>query len=100
MEMKKNIRRVLKEETIKKFNKGGVQRGKFSDALEKLAIAYIGEKNVCDVVAVFSDGLYVIMVLYNGSSPWTLDNNLNEFIRKILPLKLFTMVTDTQCNNE
>jgi len=68
--------------------------------LEKITIAYVGEKNVCDVAAVFSDGLYVILLLYNGSSPWTLDNQLNEFIKKILPLKLFTMVTDTKCNNE
>lgn len=100
MNLKKSIRNILREETVKKFNREDANRGIFSNILEKITIDYIGEKNVCDVVAVVSQDLYVVMVLYNGSSPWNLNSKLDEFIKKILPIRMFTMISDVKCDKK
>ena len=98
MNLKENIRKVLKEETIKKFNKNQSERGKLSDILENLAIDYIGEENICDIFALYASGTYVVMVLYNGSSKWDLSPKLDIYLRSYIPVNLFSMITDTKCN--
>lgn len=98
MNLQESIRKILREETIKKFDKSNANRGKFSDVLEKMVIDYIGKKNICDVEAVDSKGYYMIMVLYNGSSKWDLDRELDKFIRNLVPLLKFqVMIIDTKC---
>lgn len=100
MNLKKYIRNILREETVKKFDKEDVNRGKFSDVLEKMVIDYVGKENICDVIAVYSQKYYIILVLYNGPSPWSLARELNGFIKKIVPFELFVMITDTECDEK
>lgn len=97
--MKEIIRHILKEETIKKFNKNAAERGELSDVLENLAIGYIGEENICDIFALYVSGTYVVMVLYNGSPRWGgLSAKLDEYLKSYIPVSVFSMITDTKCN--
>lgn len=98
--MKELIRHILKEETLKKFDRKLANRGRHSDSLEKLTINFIGEDKICDVIAVFSESIYVVMVLYNGGSRYNLDIELQKFLKSIIPIKIFTMIADTRCGNE
>ena len=88
----------LKEETIKKFNKNQSERGELSDILENLAIDYIGEENICDIFVLYASGTYVVMVLYNGQSKWDLSSKLDTYLKSYIPVRLFSMITDTKCN--
>ena len=98
MNLQESIRRILREETIKKFNKNQSERGKLSDILENLAIDYIGEENICDIFALYASETYILMVLYNGSSKWDLSSKLDTYLRSYIPVNLFSMIKDTKCN--
>lgn len=100
MKLHKTIKRILREETIKKFDRKLANRGRHSDSLEKLTIDFIGEDKICDVVAVFSKSMYVVMVLYNGGSRYDLDIELQKFLKSIIPIEIYTMIADVRCDND
>ena len=89
------------QETIKKFyNKENTLKGKYSDKLEKMTTDFIGKDKICDIFALYSDKTYLVMVLYNGSSNSYLDEELQNFLRSIVPVSLFTLITDTDCKED
>jgi len=86
------------QETIRKFyNKEDKPRGKYSDRLEKMTTDFIGKDKICDIFALYSNKTYLVMVLYNGSSNNYLDEELQNFLKTIIPVNLFTLITDTNC---
>lgn len=96
--MKERIRKILREETFNTFNKEKAERGKLSDVLENLTIDFLGEENICDLIAMYASGTYVIMVLYNGPSKWDLQSKLDQHLRSYIPVNLFSMITDRKCD--
>lgn len=74
-------------------------KGKHSNNLKKLTIDFIGEDNVCNLQVLYSHNTYVIDIIYNGVSTYTLPKKLEKFLRSIIPVNLFAIVTDTiDCN--
>jgi hypothetical protein len=100
MNLKSHIIKVLREETIKKFKKETVNKGKFSNLLEELTISYLGEENVCDVVAIYAENTYIILVLYNGESGHYLNEKLEVSLKSYIPVDLFAIITNTDCNEK
>jgi hypothetical protein len=100
MNLQEHIIKVLREETIKKFKKETVNKGKFSDLLEELTISYLGEENVCDVVAVYAENTYIILVLYNGDSGNYLNEKLEVSLKSYIPVALFAIITNTNCDEK
>lgn len=96
--MKERIRKILREETFNTFNKEKAERGKLSDVLENLTIDFLGKENICDLIAMYASGTYVIMVLYNGVSKWDLQSKLDQHLRSYIPVNLFSMITDRKCD--
>jgi hypothetical protein len=91
---------IITEEQIRKFNRESATQGKFSKALEQLTISFIGKENICDLVAVTTDEKnYVVLVLFNGPSSYNLSSKLDVFLKQFLPIKVFSLITDTECNN-
>lgn len=91
---------LITEEQIRRFNREHANQGKFSQALERLSISFIGEKNICDLIAMTADDEnYVVLVLFNGPSPYDLSFKLDVFLKKFLPIKVFSLITDTECND-
>jgi hypothetical protein len=89
------------QETIKKFyNKEDKPRGKYSNRLEKMTTDFIGKDKICDIFALYSNKTYLVMVLYNGSSNNYLDEELQNFLKTIVPVSLFTLITDTNCKED
>ena len=89
------------QETIQKFyNKEDKPRGKYSDRLEKMTTDFIGKDKICDIFALYSNKTYLVMVLYNGSSNNYLDEELQNFLKTIVPVSLFTLITDTNCKED
>ena len=89
------------QETIRKFyNKEDKPRGKYSDRLEKMTTDFIGKDKICDIFALYSNKTYLVMVLYNGSSNNYLDEELQNFLKTIVPVNLFTLITDTNCKED
>ena len=98
--MKQLIKHILREETIKKFDKSNINRGKLSSAIEKVATDYIGEENICDLIAILQDKTYVLLVLFNGSSKWDLNTKIENYIKTIIPgIRFFSLINDTECGN-
>jgi hypothetical protein len=100
MNLQEHIIKVLREETIKKFKKETVNRGKLSNLLEDLTISYLGEENVCDVVAIYAENTYIILVLYNGDSGNYLNEKLEVSLKAYIPVSLFAIITNTDCNEK
>ena len=96
--MKERIRKILREETFNTLNKENAERGKLSDVLENLTIDFLGKENICDLIAMYASGTYVIMVLYNGVSKWDLQSKLDQHLRSYIPVNLFSMITDRKCD--
>lgn len=98
MKLKSRIIKVLREETIKKFKKEAVNKGKFSELLEELAISYLGKENVCDIVAIYAEDTYIILVLYNGNTGNYLNEKLEVYLKSYIPVELFAIITNTNCD--
>jgi len=100
MNLQENIRKILREETIKKLNKEKVVRGEYSDSLEELTRIYFTEDEICDMVVMYVENTYVALVLYNGESDWFEGEKLSKFLESYMPVKVFAIVTNTNCDEE
>ena len=99
-DVNKSVKETLREETIKKFKKENVNRGKLSNLLEELTISYLGEDKICDIVAIYEENTYIILVLYNGDSGHYLNEKLEIYLKSYIPVALFAIITNTDCNEE
>jgi hypothetical protein len=99
-DVNESVKETLREETIKKFKKETVNRGKLSNLLEELTISYLGEDKICDIVAIYEENTYIILVLYNGDSGHYLNEKLEIYLKSYIPVALFAIITNTDCNEE
>jgi hypothetical protein len=91
---------ILHESQIKKFNKEGVFKGKYGELVERLLEKVLKNEPICDMVVVNSLSnldLYIVLILYNGPSPWELQSKLENLIRNFLPISVMVMITDIEC---
>ena len=90
---------IITESQIKKFNKENINQGKYGKDIDRLVLSYLDSNSVCDVITInIEDGdMYSTLILYNGPSPLRLPTKLERFIKEFIPVKIFVMVTDTEC---
>ena len=97
---KEYIRKILREETIKKLNKTSVVRGEYSDALEELIRIYFREDKICDLTVNFVERTYVAIVLYNGESDSFASERLSKYLESYMPVRVFAIISNTNCDEE
>ncbi len=100
MNSQEHIRKVLREETIKKLNKEKVVRGEYSDSLEELTKVYFTEDEICDMTVMYVENTYVALVLYNGESDSFEGERLSKFLESYMPVRVFAIITNTNCDEK
>ena len=87
---------ILKDSTIKKiFNRGDSMLGKYSEAIESIALGYFSDQSiVCDLIAIKSpvNDNYILLVLTNRTMPTEFRNKLSKHIADFLPTQVLVLM--------
>ncbi len=91
---------IVKDSTIKKiFDRGDSILGKYSDAIESIALGYFSDQSVvCDLIAITSHGNdnYVLLVLTNQIISTEFRNKLSKHIEDFIPTNVLVLITYSQ----
>jgi hypothetical protein len=91
---------IVKDSTIKKiFDRGNSILGKYSDAIESIALGYFSDQSVvCDLIAITSHGNdnYVLLVLTNQIISTDFRNKLSKHISDFIPTQVLVLITYSQ----
>ena len=91
---------IVKDSTIKKiFDRGDSILGKYSEAIESIALGYFSDQSiVCDLIAINSplNDNYVLLVLTNQIMSTEFRNKLSKHIDDFIPTKVLVLITYSQ----
>lgn len=83
---------------ILKFNKENINVDEITKLIETLVFDF-ADFPICDIAVTKSSDhdLYMVLILTPKSSRYNLDTSLQTFIKKYIPVDVFVLINETDC---
>jgi nucleoid-associated protein YejK len=94
--MKYIITELQIDSTVKQLNKDKAEKGKLSKIIEELALSFLGDKEICDIVATETDHTYILLILIPEWIGYKVDEKLEKHIEDFLGINVMVIVANSK----
>jgi hypothetical protein len=94
--MKYIITELQIDSTVKKLNKDKADKGKLSRIIEELALNYLEDKEICDIVATETNHSYILLILIPDWIGYKVDEKLEKHIEDFLGINVMVIVSKSE----